>query len=121
MPYPNDFNAPHFDATIGSRETEADQIYDAMASHLQDIVNRAFSEFPLDVTNRWLLVNAALDKADDALKPLVGLSGEDESTMGSEIERAIDANCDGDKAALSQNVGSYMFVYRAAMDRAEAA
>ena len=98
-----------------------DQVYDAMAAHVQDYVNRAFKEFPLDEPlsrrNRWTKIGQGLARAQEELNPFVTLTDTDRETIETEWFKAVDSSDEFKKQATSEHVGAVMFVYRNAMDR----
>jgi len=106
--------------TYNSNPT-ADQVYDAMAARVQDYVNRAFKEFPLDeplsAHNRWTKICQGLCRAGEELEPFVTLTGADRDTIEAEWFKAVDSSDECDRKATSAHVGAVMFAYRTAMDR----
>jgi hypothetical protein len=118
MGYPDNMNWAAYDRTIGSVQSDAEQVYAAHFDHVLAVCSQAWQEYPLDASRRWSRVDAALLRAADSLR-LAGVSliPKDVSIMADEIERARDANRDGDTAAFRQNVEAYLMVFARAIER----
>ena len=107
--------AEYTDYTMGN--PDAEQIKDAKLTHVQDVVGRAFRDYPVSAKQRWLLIAEALNKARDSLDLYIDLNWDEIFDAGVIKLQVEQANRDGAKDTVLQNVGDYFSLYQRANER----
>lgn len=117
--YPDGMNMAAFDRMMGAVATEAETAWEALAAQANDIVNRAYQEFPINSSLRRPLIASAMNKAREGLEIMVHLSDKDKHDLLEAYSSAIEFDVDHDHEAVSQMVGDYLFIYSRAINRAQ--
>lgn len=116
--YSDNHNWNAYDRTIGSVASAADQVWEAHAAQLSDIVNRAFQDFPVTSIHRREAYGHAIGKVNNAMKAFTLLSEREKAKLLQIYSLAIEADMEDDQEAVQQSFGEYMHVYSCAIERA---
>lgn len=97
-----------------------EQAWEGYAARLNDIVIRAYQEWPQHSHFRRVMLTKYMDNAESALKVFIPLFDNDKGQLLLNYAGLMSADAEGRQETVADFMGAWMHVFSAALDRAQA-
>jgi hypothetical protein len=97
-----------------------EQVWEFHAARLNDVVNRAYQEWPLHSHFRRVMIGKAMDRAEAALKVFIPITDHDKGQLLRNYAGLMSADAEGRQETVADFMGAWMHVFSVAFERTQA-